>query len=192
MMNEEKILRGEVYYITSRFDNTVGSEQKGGRPAVIVSNNANNEFSPCVEICYMTLQEKKPLPTHVFINRGSCINSTVLCEQITTISKERIGDYMCTLSDEVMEAVDEALMTSLGLDYMFSDEEDEGVPCDYSADPTVADLQAQNRSLEAQVKELIHARDLFRDRAEKAESLSKEAETYKNLYNELLDRIMRR
>lgn len=194
MSEEKKFLRGEVYYITSKFDTAVGSEQKGGRPAVIVSNDVNNEHSPCVEICYMTLREKNPIPTHVFINRGSCINSTVLCEQITTISKERIGDYMCTLSDEAMEAIDEALMISLGLDYMFEQEEedDEVVPCGYAVDSTVADLQAR-------IKELTFHLDCTRKElevAQEANAVIKEkaakAHLYEQMYNDLLDRLTRR
>lgn len=36
--------RGEIYYIESTYRET-GSEQRGGRPAVIVSNDKNNENS---------------------------------------------------------------------------------------------------------------------------------------------------
>ena len=37
--------RGEIYYIESTYRET-GSEQRGGRPAVIVSNDKNNETNP--------------------------------------------------------------------------------------------------------------------------------------------------
>ena len=123
MTDESIIRRGEVYYITYS-NNTLGSEQESGRPAVVVSNNSNNEHSGCVEICYLTLQEKKPLPTHVKVYEGVCSNSTILCEQVTTISKKRIGDFMCRLSDKIMDEVDLALATSLGIDYLISDSTD--------------------------------------------------------------------
>lgn len=45
--------RGEIYYIESTYRET-GSEQRGGRPAVIVSNDKNNENSEVVEVVYMT------------------------------------------------------------------------------------------------------------------------------------------
>ena len=35
--------RGEIYYIESTYRET-GSEQRGGRPAVIVSNDKNNDI----------------------------------------------------------------------------------------------------------------------------------------------------
>ena len=53
--------RGEIYYIESTYRET-GSEQRGGRPAVIVSNDKNNENSEVVEAEHL-LEEisKQPL-----------------------------------------------------------------------------------------------------------------------------------
>lgn len=194
-----RISRGEVFYIISR--PAVGSEQKSGRPAVVVSNNMCNEFSPCVEICYLTLQEKNKLPTHVFVDRGPCINSTILCEQVTTISKERIGEYMCILPDDIMDAVDKAIIVSLGLDYII--EQETKKPVSVTPTPAKAEipkttleeldkLRAKVSDLEAFNKELITARDHFRKQAEEAQVTSSMAETYKTLYNELLDKVLRR
>ena len=76
--------RGEIYYIESTYRET-GSEQRGGRPAVIVSNDKNNENSEVVEVVYMTTKPKNDLPTHVFI-RSALSPSTVLCEQVNSVS----------------------------------------------------------------------------------------------------------
>ena len=59
------VYRGEIYYVHET--ETTGSEQYGGRPAIIVSNNVGNEHSPVVEVVYLTTQEKRQLPTHVDI-----------------------------------------------------------------------------------------------------------------------------
>lgn len=80
--------RGEIYYIESTYRET-GSEQRGGRPAVIVSNDKNNENSEVVEVVYMTTKPKNDLPTHVFI-RSALSPSTVLCEQVNSVSVKRI------------------------------------------------------------------------------------------------------
>lgn len=48
--------RGEIYYIESTYRET-GSEQRGGRPAVIVSNDKNNENSEVVEVVYRIVQQ---------------------------------------------------------------------------------------------------------------------------------------
>lgn len=108
------IKRGQIYYIKSNYKE-VGSEQYAGRPAVIVSNNKNNYCSEVVEVVYMTTQPKHDLPTHV------CTNSTgtpsiLLCEQINSVSKLRVGDYIGTLSDDELQALDIALTISLGID----------------------------------------------------------------------------
>ena len=107
--------RGEIYYISSIY-NEEGSEQRAGRPAVIVSNDKNNECSGVVEVVYMTTQPKADLPTHVF-TRSALAHSTILCEQITTVSKNRVGDYVGTLADNELQILNNALAISLGLDF---------------------------------------------------------------------------
>ena len=107
--------RGEIYYIESRY-NEEGSEQRAGRPAIIVSNNTCNDVSPTVEVVYLTTQNKNDMPTHVDI-RSSTKPSIALCEQISTVSKDRVGDYLCTCSDYEMLMVDTALTISLGINF---------------------------------------------------------------------------
>ena len=64
-MNDIK--RGEMFYISRGGASYNGSEQHADRPAVVVSNNKNNENSNVVEVVYMTTQPKTDLPTHVTI-----------------------------------------------------------------------------------------------------------------------------
>lgn len=105
--------RGEVYYIRATAYPT-GSEISQGRPALIVSNDKNNTFSNTVEVVYLTSAEKKDLPTHVKARvRG--VLSTVLCEQINTVSKAKIGEYVGELSVAEMQMVDIALGISIGI-----------------------------------------------------------------------------
>lgn len=89
-MNDIK--RGEMFYISRGGASYNGSEQHADRPAVVVSNNKNNENSNVVEVVYMTTQPKTDLPTHVTIRSTGRI-STVLCEQVYSVSTERIGTY---------------------------------------------------------------------------------------------------
>lgn len=107
------IRRGDIFYVS--YEDTTGSEQRSGRPAVIVSNDMNNQFSGTVEIVYLTTQPKKDLPTHVRVN-SSRYESVALCEQITTISTERLGSYFGSISLSEMNNIDKALMVSLELD----------------------------------------------------------------------------
>lgn len=63
---------------------------------------------------YLTTQEKKPLPTHVKIN-SSKYPSTVLCEQIDTVNKDKVGDYIGQCSMAEMKKIDAALAVSIGI-----------------------------------------------------------------------------
>ncbi len=108
-----KAKRGEIYYIERDYKAT-GSEQIAGRPAVIVSNDKNNENSATVEVVYLTTQPKSDLPTHVTI-RGTGKASTALCEQITTVSTDRIGSFSGICSKQEMEAIDTAMLISLDI-----------------------------------------------------------------------------
>lgn len=113
MVSEYRIERGDVFYI-DKFGFQVGSEQRSGRPAVVVSCKENNDHSDTVEVVYTTTREKTELPTHVTIF-ATPLRSTVLCEQVTTVSKERIGNYIGRCNEEEMEMIDAALRVSLGL-----------------------------------------------------------------------------
>lgn len=94
--------------------NIVEISRGGGRPAVIISNDIGNKAAPILEIVYLTTQEKKPLPTHVKIS-SSKYPSTALCEQISTVSKEKIGNYLGQCSTAEMKRIDEALAVSIGI-----------------------------------------------------------------------------
>lgn len=109
--------RGQVYYIN--LGQPVGSEQGGRRPCVIIQNNAGNEHSKTVIIAPMTASGKKYLPTHVETtneDKKLFIGSIILTEQIQTIDKSRVEEFVCNLSDNTMRKVDEAIHISLALD----------------------------------------------------------------------------
>lgn len=111
---EERIERGEIYYIYPSGVET-GCEQVAGRPAIIVSNNRCNEYSSVIEAVFLTTKEKTQLSTHVRIT-SSMKPSIALCEQINSISKTRLGDLMGKCSDEEMQLIDKALCESLGIE----------------------------------------------------------------------------
>lgn len=109
-MSEKKYYRGQIYYVYPK--DYTGSEQGGGRPAIIVSNDVGNEYSQVVEVVFLTTREKKPLPTHVAINSAK-YPSTALCEQIDSVDKERIGGYINEISQAEMKNIERALLVSL-------------------------------------------------------------------------------
>lgn len=109
---QKDIRRGDIYYIENHC--SVGSEQRANRPAVVVSNDLNNQHSTTVEIVYLTTQPKADLPTHTAIS-GLKGPSTTLCEQITTVSVERLANYCGHVTDAEMERINAAMRISLGM-----------------------------------------------------------------------------
>ena len=109
---EGEVRRGDIFFFDK--SNVTGVEQQGGRPGVVVSNNACNSSSDFVLVCYLTTQEKTKLPTHVPVKCEQ--NSICLCEQIHCLSKEKMQRYCCTATTEEMDKIDKALMLTLGLD----------------------------------------------------------------------------
>lgn len=108
----KEVCRGEIYYIAG--SSVTGSEMGGSRPGIIVSNDVGNKYSPVVEVVYLTTKPKKPLPTHVQIFSAD-MASTALCEQVDTVSKDRIQNWMGMLTEREIQRVNEALGISLGL-----------------------------------------------------------------------------
>ena len=111
-MTNEEIKRGDIYYVYPVDFN--GSEQGGGRPAIVVSNDIGNHYAPIVSVVFLTTQKKKNLPTHAAI-KSSARDSIALCEQVSTVSKERLGAYIAACSNDEMQEVDRAVAIALGL-----------------------------------------------------------------------------
>nr|WP_252198605.1 type II toxin-antitoxin system PemK/MazF family toxin [Clostridium sp. MCC353] len=111
------ILRGDLYY--ADLTPVTGSEQGGVRPVLMIQNDMGNRFSPTVIVAAVTSrQDKHPLPTHVPINPKPCglkEHSVVLLEQIRTIDRVRLREYIGRLTEEDMRQVDHALRISIGL-----------------------------------------------------------------------------
>lgn len=90
----------------------VGSEQSGWRPGVVFQNNLGNKNSPNIIALPLTTSLKKlNMPTHVLLmseDTGLRKNSLVLCENPQRMSKDNIGIYITTLSDEYMKEIAKA------------------------------------------------------------------------------------
>ena len=113
-MESKNIRRGDIYYVRGCLD-TVGSEQKGFRPAIVISNNVGNKYSKIKQVVYITTKNKNEIPTHVVINSAK-YTSIAICEQIFSVSDERIGRYLGHCTEDEMKELDKALMISIGLD----------------------------------------------------------------------------
>ncbi len=115
------IQRGDIYY--ADLTPVTGSEQGGIRPMLIIQNNIGNNHGPTVIAAAITGYVKgKHQPTHVRLSGVACglfRDSTVLLEQLRTLDKSRLGEYMGCVGRDKMKEVDAALNISVGLDQLY-------------------------------------------------------------------------
>ena len=110
--------RGEIFY--ADLDPVVGSETGKTRPVLFIQNDIGNTYSPTTIVAVVTeYSEKKaryPICVSTTKDAGLEKDSIVNLAQIRTIDKKRLrGPRIATLSDELMEKVNQAIKNSLAL-----------------------------------------------------------------------------
>ena len=110
------IKRGDLFY--ADLNGFLGSEQGGTRPILVIQNNVGNKYSPTVVVAPITAKQGKPkLPTHIKIDSTDILpkDSVVLLEQIRTIDKQRLGEYIGFLDKKIMADINKGIGISVGL-----------------------------------------------------------------------------
>lgn len=172
------IERGDIFYVESLY-NEEGSEQKSGRPAVVVSNDKGNDNAPIVSVVYLTTAPKNYLPTHVTI-RSSPKISTALCEQVTTVSKSRLGSYMSTCTKAEMEQISIALEVALGIET--GSQQPKEVVKEIVVEKPVEVIKEVIVEKPVEIPATADNTELIKAVAER--------DTYKQMYHELLAKLM--
>lgn len=109
----DRTKRGEVYW--ADLGGYEGCVQGKNRPVLIIQNDKGNMNSQTTIVAPITTHGREFI-THVYCQKQSLdYRSQVLLEQIRTIDKSRVGNYICTLNPEVMTEVDEKIKISLAL-----------------------------------------------------------------------------
>lgn len=108
MSKKRVILQGDIYICNLK--SNIGSEQDGNRPCLVIQINILNRTSNNVIVVPITSKVKKKLPTHIELYKKDYDflyydTNTVLCENIRSISKERLGKYIGNISKEDLERV---------------------------------------------------------------------------------------
>lgn len=77
--------QGDIVYLD--LSPTKGHEQKGKRPAIVISNNIFNINTKMAVMCPIT-SNTKDFPTHYVLEDTKKIKGAVLCEHIRSIDYE--------------------------------------------------------------------------------------------------------
>lgn len=114
---ERNITRGDIFY--ANLDGTIGSEQSGIRPVIVVQNDVGNKYSPTTIIVPLTKKVRLKInqPTHFWINPFGNIrfDSIVLTEQIRVIDKSRLKEKIGVMNNKAMQEIDNKILIALGL-----------------------------------------------------------------------------
>lgn len=108
-----KVKRGQIYYINND-TGRIGSEIRKTRPAVIVSKDFLNRYSGDLIVVFLTTRPKKDMETHVKI-RSIKRESVALCEQVTTVSINRIQRYIGKATESEMQQIEKALSCAMDI-----------------------------------------------------------------------------
>ncbi len=112
------ILRGQIYWV--QLDPTIGSEIKKTRPALVISNNANNHASSTVTVLPITSQTTTIYPFEVLLPAGTGgikNTSKAKANQIRTVDKRRLSALPLgtVLEPEILQNVNNALKIHLDI-----------------------------------------------------------------------------
>ncbi len=110
------ISRGSIYMARLPILDEHSSVQGGLRPVLIIQNDIGNAHAPTVQVIPLTSKNKKTLPIHTTIKSGGLLKeSTALAEQIQTVNKTILRQYIGKVDDETMSRVNACIMIQLGL-----------------------------------------------------------------------------
>ena len=113
----QEVKRGQIVMLD--LPTVSGSVQNGLRPCVIISNNKANKFSPNVIAVPLTSKSKKDMPTHYALQpsrvNGLKVTSTILAEQILTVSKNAIKRVIGVVEDQHIDNVNRIIKESISL-----------------------------------------------------------------------------
>jgi mRNA interferase MazF len=92
-------------FVALTFDPQSGHEQKGSRPALVVSNTLFNEHTGLAIVCPLTNRDRG-FPFHVAVLNHTAVTGFVMVEQVKSVDfRARKAHHIGTASAEVLDEV---------------------------------------------------------------------------------------
>lgn len=92
-------------YIAVTFDPQPGHEQRGCRPALVVSNDLFNKHTGMAMVCPIT-NTRRDFPFHVPVDSDAKLTGFVMVEQVKSIDfRSRAARRIARASDKVLDEV---------------------------------------------------------------------------------------
>ena len=112
------VSRGEVWWAS--LDPTLGSEQAGRRPVLVIQNDAINRFTSTVLAIPLTANLRRAqLPSSVLLPRGAAglpEDSVVLCHQLRVLDSQRLTARIGSVDQAHLLQVEAAILFTIGID----------------------------------------------------------------------------
>lgn len=108
--------RGDIYLVC--LDPTIGSEISKTRPALIISNDINNQAAETVTVIPITSGTEKVYPFETLLSpqeSGLATDSKAKCNQIRTIDKKRLIKSIGKVTTKKLKEVEDSLRIHLGM-----------------------------------------------------------------------------
>jgi mRNA interferase MazF len=109
--------KGEIHLVT--FDPTTGHEVKKKRPALIISNDIHNQYSPLVTVTPLSSNIDRVYPFEVYISKEVASlknNSKIMIIQLRSIDKKRLLNRIGAIEDkEILSQIDGVIREHFGL-----------------------------------------------------------------------------
>lgn len=108
--------RGEIWLVS--LEPVIGHEIGKTRPALVISNDRNNQFADTVTVLPITSKTEKIYPFEAFLSKEETnlpVDSKVKSNQIRTVDKRRLAKLLSTISEEKLKQIEQTLLVHLGL-----------------------------------------------------------------------------
>lgn len=166
--------RGEIYFLTIPTGTTTGYEIMYSRPAVVVSCDNLASSGGAVTVVPCPSSQRSKLRCHVDIASADR-DCRALVEQITTVDKSRLGRCLGRVTPDELKRIDAALINYLDLP---------------GAEPGERDLREEEAEIVDRSGNAV-AQCVSKTSTCETDALRAELAVYKQLYNDLLGRVIK-